>query len=992
MSKKKVILSDRIYVPIKFVENRDEMTRKYTQFFFDESICRGCESYRDRPNCALDCEKGGLEEAVCLVNTKNIKGVQYMGFPMGTKEYIEKQLGLNFNQFKLVDKRSKHKFDYPVKFTAELRDYQVEVYDDWNESGFGLVKAPPRSGKCTHPDTYVHGNFGFVTLRELFAQHNFHENGGKCVIGDGMTVRSRHGEQSVSHFYRKVSQQLFKIRTHNGYEIKCTPEHPLLVCTESGKHEWLRADQLTKSHHLCINRDTKDLLFPQEAYVVGKHKMTRRLARLMGYLVADGGVGASVIRFESSYPLRVRNIAKILDRYKVEYTTSVTENGLYALQVRKSTGKWKMLEAKLFALGFKFTGAANKEIPFGVRASKLSHVKEFLTAYFSCDSYFASNGREVELSSASSELIDQLHYMLTAFGVVGRKTTKKKQATNSSNPTLRDYHYISLNRKNGLRLIDAFAINKPQVEEFLKAGEPRPKNDIVPNMSKCIEDLRSKSLNGGAWENDSGERVTASISPDLYRTCNSDGHATVDMLSRIDRNEVQRVSKDAYDALCRIDDELDYLYDPISLIECDGEYNDEVLDISVPFSRSFTANGIMSHNTVMSLKILLDMGYRVLIIADQKDFLDGFYETIEVMTNLPELEKKAGKKLFGFLEKEEDFENFQVGLSTYQKFLHNTDKRMKMINANFGSLWTDEIHRAGANCFSKFLISCKQLNRGGCSATPKRKDGRHKLVFKIIGPVVAETTVDTLIPECRVYPVFSTNPRRQFQGGPASWVYMNKFLCKNKERNQMILEQAIADIENGRSVVIPLLYRDHIDWMVKNINEHFDRTGNHPVAAAFVGGQKEKKKRKEIIDKAREYKIKCVVGIRSLLQLGLNVPRWDTLYYALPMSNRENWEQESARILTPDVNNTGKKKPLIRMYFDPGVNQSIGCFKTTLGFSEDQKFKFKSASKMKALMFNIPIGLREGSVKMGGASTNSFFAPTEDEIPRSNVVGRNALF
>lgn len=46
---------------------------------------------------------------------------------------------------------------------------------------------------------------------------------------------------------------------------------------------------------------------------------------------------------------------------------------------------------------------------------------------------------------------------------------------------------------------------------------------------------------------------------------------------------------------------------------------------------------------------------------------------------------------------------------------------------------------------------------------------------------------------------------------------------------------------------------------------------------------------------------------------------------------------------------------------------------------------------MKALMFNIPIGLREGSVKMGGASTNSFFAPTEDEIPRSNVVGRNAL-
>ncbi len=541
---KKIILSDRIYVPIKFVENRDEITKKYTQYFFDDSICRGCEMFRDRPVCAMDCEKGGLEDAVCLVNTKNIKGVQYMGFPMGAKQYVESQLGLNFKQFKTVDKRSKHKFDYPVEFTASLRDYQVEVCQGWNDNGFGLIKAPPRSGK-----------------------------------------------------------------------------------------------------------------------------------------------------------------------------------------------------------------------------------------------------------------------------------------------------------------------------------------------------------------------------------------------------------------------------------------------------------------TVMSLHILLNLGYRVLIIADQKDFLDGFYETIETMTNLPALEKKAGKKLFGFLEKDEDYANFQVGLATYQKFLHNTTHRMKLINDNFGSLWTDEIHRAGANCFSKFLINCKQVNRGGCSATPRRKDGRHKLVFKIVGPVVAETTVDTLIPECRTYPITSTNPRRQFTGGPASWVYMNKFLCKDKKRNQEILQQAITDIKNGRSVVIPLLYRDHIDWMVKNINEHFDRSGKNPVAAAFVGGQKEKKRRKEIVDKARAYTIKCVVGIRSLLQLGLNVPRWDTLYYVLPMSNRENWEQESARILTPASADIGKKKPLIRMYFDPGVNQSIGCFKTTIRFSEDQKFKFKSASKLKAALYGVPIGVSSVNAKLIAAGAGrSLFAQAEDELPRSNIVGRNALF
>ncbi len=387
-----------------------------------------------------------------------------------------------------------------------------------------------------------------------------------------------------------------------------------------------------------------------------------------------------------------------------------------------------------------------------------------------------------------------------------------------------------------------------------------------------------------------------------------------------------------------------------------------------------------SGKTVMSLFTAIEKGYRIIIIADQKDFLDGFYETIETMTNLPEIEKKTGKKLFGFLEKDSDFEQYEIALCTYQKFLHQSKKRLKLLNDNYGFIWTDEIHRAGANCFSKFLASVKMKYRGGCSATPRRKDKRHNIVFQVIGKVTGKTEVDTLIPKRKVHTIYESTPRRQYSGGKGSWVYAMKHLCKCEARNQIILQRAIKDIENGRSVVIPLMFRDHITWFVKNINEHFDRSGNRPVAAAFVGGQKEKKKRKEIIDKARRYEIKCVVGVRKLLQLGLNVPRWDTLYYVLPMSNKENWEQESARILTPATpESQDKKSPLIRMYVDPGMGQSLGCFRTTWNFSNE--FKFESSPISRRIVELLGIQATGENDRITPATRNSLFA--DDYEPAS---------
>lgn len=359
--------------------------------------------------------------------------------------------------------------------------------------------------------------------------------------------------------------------------------------------------------------------------------------------------------------------------------------------------------------------------------------------------------------------------------------------------------------------------------------------------------------------------------------------------------------------------------------------------------------------TVTSIAIAIALGQRTVIIADQVDFLENFMEEVAAHTNLPQLEEKKGKKLYGFLKSKEDYETFQIGFATYQSFISekNGQKRLKWLQKNFGLVWTDEVHRANATEYSKFLSKCRMKFKGGCTATNMRKDGKQFIVEHLLGPVVAEATAETLIPKLVVHETPNVVTRSQFRG-KAGWTYANKFLSNHKKRNEQILDAIMHDLSNNRSIVIATYFKEHVLYFVNEINRRF----GSKIAHAFVGGggKKNKTERKTIVDKARTGEIRVVVGIRRLMQLGLNVPRWDTLYYAMPMSNEPNWQQESRRICTPGDD---KNPPLIRMFVDPELPISLGCFRATWKHSLAMGHKPSKKSLVTASMLGADVRTRE---------------------------------
>ena len=228
-----------------------------------------------------------------------------------------------------------------------------------------------------------------------------------------------------------------------------------------------------------------------------------------------------------------------------------------------------------------------------------------------------------------------------------------------------------------------------------------------------------------------------------------------------------------------------------------------------------------SGKTVMSSIMVCRVRTKTIIIADQIDFLSGFYETFcgsdtqPALTNIPDIESVENTKIVGFANKLEDFEKYEICLATYQTFLSPSGKKLlKKIRHMFGMVIVDECHRIAAKCFSQVINAFSAYYRYGLTATVDRKDGKEWIVKYIIGPAMAKPKVDTLVPSVNIIET-GVKPRYEYK----NWTRALQFLANEKKRNELIVKWVLNDVKQGRSVVIPVYFKKHVQILVDMINK-----------------------------------------------------------------------------------------------------------------------------------------------------------------------------
>ncbi len=345
-----------------------------------------------------------------------------------------------------------------------------------------------------------------------------------------------------------------------------------------------------------------------------------------------------------------------------------------------------------------------------------------------------------------------------------------------------------------------------------------------------------------------------------------------------------------------------------------------------------------SGKTLMAIAAALKLGVRTMILAAQIDWLKQFMIELESRTNLKDLRKWEGKQIVGITNDPKKMAGLDIVLSTYQSFITPAGrKRLKEIANKFGLVIIDEVHGVPAAEYARMVLGLHARYKIGLTATDKRKDHKETVLYKIVGPVKASAHVETMLP--RVY-LHETGASTTYNY--KVWAFAMRYLFKHKKRNIMIVKQAVKDIKAGRHVVIPVGTVAHAALLVKNIN----KLAGENVAVQFTSGAMNPTKREQLLNDARSGKIKCLVGTRQIVQVGINVPIWDCLYVQAPISNAPKFEQETARIRTVLE---GKPQPIIR-HFIEDFGPSIGCFRTCLYQTYlAKKFFMDDATKSRAI-------------------------------------------
>lgn len=345
---------------------------------------------------------------------------------------------------------------------------------------------------------------------------------------------------------------------------------------------------------------------------------------------------------------------------------------------------------------------------------------------------------------------------------------------------------------------------------------------------------------------------------------------------------------------------------PIKKIKFTGElrpYQKEAVEACIKGQKGVLQSDPRTGKTVMLTAIIAKLSVKSLIIASQRDWLVGFYETFvgsETQKGFTDIDNDR----IGFCKKLEDFERFDVCLATVQTFhSENGQKLLRKLRDKFTLVGIDEVHTSSANRYIQEISRFNCKYKIGLTGTPDRKDGKYPLTEKVVGPILYHSKTERLRPAIRLV---RTKYNRVMKSGV--WSYIVRNMENDKDRQKLIAQYAIQDMKNGHMVLIPFTQVKPILSVVKLINDMY----GSQVAYPFYGGLR-KDVRDKTIEDARNYKVKIIVGNMRLLGTGINIGRASAIYQSTLSSNIPQATQRISRVLTPY---DGKPQPILRLFLD----------------------------------------------------------------------------
>lgn len=246
--------------------------------------------------------------------------------------------------------------------------------------------------------------------------------------------------------------------------------------------------------------------------------------------------------------------------------------------------------------------------------------------------------------------------------------------------------------------------------------------------------------------------------------------------------------------------------------------------------------------------------------------------------------------------------------------------------ANYGHVIVDECHHLPAFSFERVLAAVRARYLLGLTATPQRRDGHQPITEMQLGPVrfrvdakrqaASRAFAHKLIVRETAFSIKS-------EGGEASIQDIYRALASDEARNQQIVNEAVALIEEGRSPILLTERKGHLE----DLAERLRPLVRHVIV--LQGGMSEKERR-YAIDQLASIPVsaeRILLATGRYIGEGFDDARLDTLLLAMPISWKRTLVQYTGRL---HRRHPGKTEVRIYDYVDSKVPVLLRMFEKRL--------------------------------------------------------------
>ncbi len=365
--------------------------------------------------------------------------------------------------------------------------------------------------------------------------------------------------------------------------------------------------------------------------------------------------------------------------------------------------------------------------------------------------------------------------------------------------------------------------------------------------------------------------------------------------------------------------------------EINVTFEGQLKESQVPVVKSLTEsdNGILNAatafgKTVVCCNIIAKKKVNTLILLQSSSLIEQWESALEKFLIIdeepPEYETPTGrmkrrKSVIGKLQGSHDSTTGIIDIAMVGSICKKGEyhKRLK----EYGLVILDECHHAASDTIVDVLQEVNAKYVYGVTATPLRSDGLEKINYMLLGPIRYKYTSKDRAKEQGiahlVYPRFTRAVAPRFGRDKMHPNEAYAIVRENHDRDNLIINDVIKCVKDGRTPVILSKYVDHSKKMYERLKDKADYV-------FLLSGENSKKEHKNIISQMNQVQpneTMILVATGKLIGEGFDFPRLDTLIMATPVAWKSVVEQYAGRL---NRDYEGKESVIIYDYVDSHIS------------------------------------------------------------------------